>query len=224
MKKILLILLCLPMIGFGQNSLLKHDLSNSVIATKDPNKTIGIKLNSIIEERILLNHPKEVLVTIPFFNNDLDVTLERFDITDNVLTVISKNLDGEDYLDIQPSIVSYKIIYKENSIGIMNFYNGIINSSFKIDNRQYEISLFNNQYILFEASNRINTSNFSCKVEESLSNINNNPVANNSFLPVCIEFALEIDYYTRQTFNSDLEAANWALAIFAGVSQLYHIR
>ncbi len=61
-------------------------------------------------------------------------------------------------------------MYKENSIGIMNFYNGIINSSFKIDNHQYEISIFNNQYILFEASNSINTSNFSCQVEEEFSN------------------------------------------------------
>ena len=69
---------------------------------------------------------------------------------------------------------------------------------------RYQMSR-NNQYILFEASNSINTSNFSCKVEESLSNINNNPVANNSLLPVCIEVALEIDYYTRQTFNSDLD-------------------
>jgi hypothetical protein len=222
MKKLLLILFCLPLLGLGQNSLFIHDLSNSIVATKDPSKTIGIKLNSLIEDKILLDHPKEIFVNIPFFNNiDLAVTLTRFDITDKFLTVISKNLDGEDFLKMQPSIVSYKIMYKENSIGIMNFYNGIINSSFKIDNHQYEISIFNNQYILFEASNSINTSNFSCQVEEELSNVNNNPVAGISFLPVCIEFALEIDLYTRQTFNSDLEATNWALAIFAGVSQLY---
>jgi hypothetical protein len=222
MKKLLLILFCLPLLGIGQNSLFKHDLSNSIVATKDPSKTIGIKLNSLIEDKILLDHPKEIFVNIPFFNNiDLAVTLSRLDITDKFLTVISKNLEGEDFLEMQPSIVSYKIMYKENSIGIMNFYNGIINSSFKIDNHQYEISIFNNQYILFEASNSINTSNFSCQVEEELSKVNNNPVAGNSFLPVCIEFALEIDLYTRQTFNSDLEATNWALAIFAGVSQLY---
>ena len=153
--------------------------------------------------------------------------MERFDIASDVLSVISKNLAGEDYLEIQPSIVSYKIIYNQNSIGVMNFYNGIISSSFKLNNRQYEICLFNNQYILLEASNSINTSNFSCQVEKAFSNMhnnnnnNNNNAASESFLPVCIEFALEIDYYTRQTFNSDLDATNWALAIFAGVSQLY---
>ena len=61
MKKLLLILLCLPMIGFGQSYLFSHEESCTVIATKDPNNTIGIKVNSLIEEKILLNHPKEVL-------------------------------------------------------------------------------------------------------------------------------------------------------------------
>ena len=40
-------------------------------------------------------------------------------------------------------------------------------------------------------------------------------------MPVCIEFALVVDNYTRQTFNNNTEATNWALAIFSGVAQLY---
>ena len=40
-------------------------------------------------------------------------------------------------------------------------------------------------------------------------------------LTVCVELAIEIDQYTRQTFASDLEAINWAFAIMAGVSQIY---
>jgi hypothetical protein len=88
MKNLLLILFCLPLFGLGKNSLFKHDLSNSIVATKDPSKTIGIKLNSLIEDKILLDHPKEIFVNIPFFNNnDLAVTLERFDINDNALPV-----------------------------------------------------------------------------------------------------------------------------------------
>ena len=88
MKNLLLILFCLPLFRLGQNSLFKHDLSNSIFAKKDPSKTIGIKLNSLIEDKILLDHPKEIFVNIPFFNNnDLAVTLERFDINDNVLPV-----------------------------------------------------------------------------------------------------------------------------------------
>ena len=33
--------------------------------------------------------------------------------------------------------------------------------------------------------------------------------------------AIEVDYFTRNTFNSNSAATNWALAIMAGVSQLY---
>ena len=38
---------------------------------------------------------------------------------------------------------------------------------------------------------------------------------------MCVELAIEIDYYTRQTFNSDQQTSNWALAIIAGVSQIF---
>ena len=40
-------------------------------------------------------------------------------------------------------------------------------------------------------------------------------------IPVCVQLAVEIDYFTRQTFTSDQEAINWAFAIIAGVSQIY---
>ena len=71
MKKLLLLLLCLPLIGFGQSVLFSYEESCTVIATKDPNNTIGIKVNSLIERKILLNRPKEIFVTIPFFNTFL---------------------------------------------------------------------------------------------------------------------------------------------------------
>ena len=31
---------------------------------------MGIKVNSLIEDKILLDHPKEIFVNIPFFNNN----------------------------------------------------------------------------------------------------------------------------------------------------------
>jgi len=74
MKNTLLILLFVPMISFGQSSLFSHEES-AVIATKGPKNTLGIKVNSLIEGKILLNLLKEVFVTSPFFNNDISVTL-----------------------------------------------------------------------------------------------------------------------------------------------------
>ena len=113
--------------------------------------------------------------------------------------------------------------YLEKSIGVINFYDDIISSTFKINNKQYEIAKYRNEYILFEASNSINSSNFSCAVDEvaEISYTNRIQRSSSSSAPVCVELAIEIDYYTRQTFNSDQQASNWALAIIAGVSQIF---
>ena len=123
-----------------------------------------------------------------FFYQNLTFDLEIFRKYSTNVQIISKNIDSESTLDLEPSILSYKIMYNDKSIGVMNFYNGIINATFNIDNKQYEIISFQGEYLLFEASNSINTSNFSCQVEEELSNVNNNPVAGNSFLIYLIYF------------------------------------
>ena len=39
--------------------------------------------------------------------------------------------------------------------------------------------------------------------------------------PKCLELAVEVDQYTRNTFSSNTSATNWAHAIIAGVSQVY---
>jgi len=101
----------------------------------------------------------------------------------------------------------------------MTFVDGELLSTFTINNKQYEISKFDGVYILFEVSNSINQSNFSCQVSEQFNNINT--LGSNVTTNVCVELAIEIDYYTRQTFSSDILAVNWALAILSGVSQLY---
>ena len=53
MKKIILILLSLPTIGFGQIQLFDIDSSNKIVATLNPNNTIGLKLNDKEMNRIL---------------------------------------------------------------------------------------------------------------------------------------------------------------------------
>jgi hypothetical protein len=113
------------------------------------------------------------------------------------------------------------MILDGNDVGIINFVNNKIVASFKLENKQFEITEFNGKYILFEATNSINSSNFSCAVENNYESISPPISQLPQSTPVCVELAIEIDFYTRQTFNSDLESINWALAIFAGVSQIY---
>ena len=197
MKNFLIYLLCLfiPFLGISQNSLFQQDFSSSIIATKDAENTMGLKMNNLIYEKILGDSPQSFSMQLPFFNQNIVFDLQLFDIYNNNLRVVSKQGDGDRNLDIVPSILSYKIIYEDNSIGIMNFLNGTINSTFSINGKQYEISEFRDQYLLFEASNSINNFNFSCEVKRQYNNLeNNSPESSaNIVLPVCIEFALEID-------------------------------
>ena len=221
MKKLLLILLCLPMIGFGQISLFTHDLSNSVVATKDPSRTMGLEVNTIVYDNIISEAPESFHLDLPFFNQNISLYLERFEVHSTDLKVMAQTLDGSSELNVIPTILSYKITLNDNSIGVMNFFNGQINATFKVNNQQFEIVDYSNNYILFEASNSINSSNFSCGVESQFNSISTPQNSGASTTQVCIELALEIDFFTRQTFNSDAEAVNWALAILAGVDQLY---
>ena len=127
------------MIGFCQQSLFSHDLSNSIVATKDPNKTIVLEVNALMHQKILCDSPESFTLELPFFNQNILLHLEKFKINSTTLEVISKNDDGDSKSNIIPTILSYKIIYNENSIGIMNFYNSIINESFNLNNQQFEI-------------------------------------------------------------------------------------
>jgi hypothetical protein len=221
-----LLILILPFVGISQNkfSLFGIDESNTTIATRDSSKTIGLSLDNESLSYIINNKPESFIVTLPLFGEDVDLLLKINNTFFKNIIIESSGENGRENLNISPTIISYEIQFENLSIGVLNFYNGTISSTFNIKNTQYEISEYNNQYLLFEVNNSINNSGFSCAVESQSNNIGYSPVdSDNSVLNSigCIEFAIDIDYFTRQTFSSDLEATNWALAIFAGVAQLY---
>ena len=217
MKYLLIVLFTIPFISFGQTSLF-YERPTETIATKDASNTIGLSINTSFLENITENSSELLNIMIPFIDGDIELTLHKFSIVKNQLIIISKTSFGEERSLITPTVLSYKVFYKDKNIGVLNVVNNEIVATFTIDNKQYEISKFNNNYLLFEASNSINSSNFSCQIEEQYNSMN---VESNLVINVCVELVIEIDYYTRQTFNSNLETINWALAIIAGVNQLY---
>jgi hypothetical protein len=120
MKRILLILLFLPIIVFGQKSLFTVDLANSVVATEDPNKTIGLVVNSIIYEKILRDSPDSLILDLPFFGSNIILNLQKYrPYSDNLLTRIKTN-NGDKDIMMTPQLLSYKLIYNRESIGILN--------------------------------------------------------------------------------------------------------
>jgi len=174
---------------------------------------------------ILTLRKDSFLLSIPFFGLNIILNLEKYQpYSDKVLTRVKTRIGDKDIM-ITPQLLSYKLMYDGNSIGILNFVNNQINATFLIDNKQYEIRKYKNQYVIFDVNNSINQSNFSCNVKQKINSISNVipniAVSAPLSTPVCIETAIEIDNYTRNTFATNQEALDWALANISGVSQLY---
>jgi len=199
------------------------DVNSNIVATKNPDRTLGLVLDVEFEQEILSENLKDFNLTLPFFGAELVLKAVQFKVYADNFQIISLTDKGEEYLDEKPTIQSYKLLHEGKSIGVINFFNNEIIATFKFEGRQYEIAKHKESYILFEASNSINTSNFSCAVDEEFSNNISLQIESSSSVvtSVCIELAIEVDNYTRNTFSSTLETTNWALAIIAGVSQIY---
>ncbi|MEE2931541.1 MAG: M12 family metallo-peptidase [Bacteroidota bacterium] len=194
---------------------------NDIIATKNPNNTLGLLLNQKIYKELLIQSPNNFILKLPFFGTALQLSLEKNTTLFSNLRAISKTEEGDKLLDFVPDLLSYEIFYKNKSIGVINFVNGEILATFRINSQQYEITKFKNSYLLFQVSNSINSSNFICGVNQESANIVLNNQPESVMTPKCIELALDIDYFTRQTFANDQEATDWALAIMSGVGQIF---
>jgi len=222
MKKTLLFLFL-----FSANTLLAAELftinsSNTIVATKDSTNTIGLLLNQTFYQDIIENEFNNFSIKLPFINGLLNIKLEKFSCVSKDFKCVSTTKQGDVELDIFPTLLSYKIKYNGNEIGVMNFVNWKINAFFKINHKQYEISDYKGDYIVFEATNSINNSNFTCEVNTQSNIIMQAPESSIiSSTPVCVNLAIEIDEHTRNLYNSDQETLDWALAIIAGVSWLY---
>jgi hypothetical protein len=89
MKRLIFILLSLPIIGFSQIQLFDVDSSNKIVATLNPNNTIGLKLHEKEMIRILTLRKESFLLSIPFFRLDIILNLEKYQpYSDKVLTRI----------------------------------------------------------------------------------------------------------------------------------------
>ena len=55
MRNFLIILFCLPILCLGDNYLFQKDLSNTIIATKNPTNTLGLQVNPNAYNRYFLD-------------------------------------------------------------------------------------------------------------------------------------------------------------------------
>ena len=120
MKKLIFILLSLPIISYGQTQLFEVDSSNKIVATLNANNTIGLKLNDKERNRILTLRKDSFLLSIPFFGFNIVLNLEKYlPYSEKILARI-KTKNGDKDIMITPQLLSYKLMYDGNSIGILN--------------------------------------------------------------------------------------------------------
>ena len=152
----------------------------------------------------------------------MNVEIKRFSVLSDNHTLILETDDGQQFEEFNATLLSYYILHEENIIGTLLYFDDNIIITYKHNNRQFEINKIEDKIVLFDINDCINKQSFTCAVEEKASEIARDIYSSESITnPDCIELAIEIDEYTRNTFGSNTAASTWAHAIIAGVSQVY---
>ena len=223
----LYLLLLIPFFSFGQSNLFNLSHQTYPSLTHNPDNTIFLELNDSLLHRMIHNRPCSADLSIPFFNNqNLKLQLEYFEVFTHDLQLARSTSNGIIYENYMPQILSYRIYGEHNLSGSVsitkNKFIGVIKQSGKI----YEIThLEKNTYAIFDVSDVIAEFNFSCNTVSQSTDKNmplNDGETNKLEGGICLNMAIEIDYYTYNQFGFNCyDAVEWALAIMTGVSEIY---
>ena len=179
-------------------------IDTHISVTENDNNTKGLIL-----DRPLLDQLIEASDDIPFLlpvidGSFLDVELREFCVLSDEYVLIRETSNGR-ILENNPSnFTSYYIIYQGKSIGTFLCLENTVITTYYYQNRQFEINEIDNHLILFDVNDCLMKKTFSCEVKERTDEIDvqeNYPESSFS-TPKCLELAVEVDYYTRNTFNS----------------------
>jgi hypothetical protein len=200
----------------------KTDLEVPLL-TESYDDQITLSLNLDYFASIKNIKPCDIVFKIPFFNNSsLDLNIESFDSFTNDFQLLRSTASGMIEDEYQPDIQSYRII-GDNMSGSISFMKHMLIGVIKYNGNVYEIQhIENNLYVLFDVNKSTSDSNFSCQTntdDMEVQNTSNQPVQGGG---ECVEMGIEIDHYTYLEFNSNCyDAVEWALALLAGVSEVY---
>ena len=225
MKRLFLTILfiTLSITSFSQIKLFTIANSDNNSFTNNPNNTVVL---NIVNENLNLikeNRPCEFELFIPFLNNeDLKLNLVSFDVFTSDFQLIRHNNGNVIYEDYKPKLISYSII-GENKSGIISFMENNIIGTIKYNGKVYELKgEKDGLYVIFDISDSTVSSFYECHTEDLEID---EPIVNtqsNSNSTECVEMAIDTDYYTFLEFDSNcFDVVEWALAVLAGVSDIY---
>ncbi len=191
--------------------------------TNSPENSITLNVNETYLNLIKETRPCQIDLNLPFFNeNILKLDLEIFDSFTSDFQIIRNTNEGIVLENYNPKILSYRI-KGENVSGIFSFLENNIVATIKYNGKAYELKGEKNEpYILFDISDSVVSSFFECHTQDIEIDIPINDVQNSNFSTECVEMGIDTDYYTFLEFDSNCySVVEWALAVLAGVSEIY---
>ena len=206
----------------AQESVFEFNESSYKVTAKKENSIGLIFNNEVLIDKI--NQSNICEINLPLLNKQfISVNLVEFSILGPHHQLIISSNDGNKVIPYEQGFKSYQILLDNLSIGTLLLFDDSIIVTYTFNKKQFEINNVENEFILFDVNDFLHSKSFSCQVEDKKIKIYNNNEQIKSSLsnPKCIELAVEVDNYTRNTFNSTTSTTNWALAIIAGVSQVY---
>ncbi len=198
-------------------------------------RTIPIIISSHFVNKVLENKDESFNIRVPFFNdNKIDLVLNKKDFDFSSFQLVVRTEDGSMEKQYNPGFIAYEIdnsdydgivIFSKSGVSaVINNFESTYEIT-KMDDKKSEIFV-EDLYILSDISNNPNDNHFTCGVDQlsqvetsHILNLNNTNRLGASIS--CMNIAIEIDYFTRQTFGTIDESIDWALSILAGVSLIY---
>ena len=204
------------------------------------NKILPLVIDSKHIDHVLENKGESLDIVLPFFNNsELELELVKKEIALDGFQLVTQNENGVFTRDnYQPGFVSYKIESGDPMVsGIITYYKGRVQAVIKNGTEVFELTridpkrennLPGNLYMLVNVADSPFETPLVCTAEmldedhgihELMEADHDHGMRTGG--NVCVNVAVEIDYFTRSTFSSSDDAVDWALGILTAVGEIY---
>ena len=201
--------------------------------TVKPESSVFLKLNAVAFDRIRTSRPDvfEWAMTLPSGEHEV-IELHRFEAHSSDFEVGHMTQGGVRIERYQPKLLSYRFVtagVRGTLIVSESQAYGVV----RIQGIPYELAALRCEqngvtpYALFDVADAVVETPFSCGMEdlEAVGTPSGHmpaPSAQRNSLTSCVEVALDIDFYTYNTFGGDCnQTVEWALALLAGVNEIY---
>ena len=187
--------------------------------------TLFYRLNQNLFDLINKKSPRHLEINFPFFDNqELKLVLESFEVFGEQIQVIRQTESGQVVSGYRPNINTYRINHSSIE-GVFVFSKRDVKGTFIINGETYQLQKFNSGeeiYFLLNIKNSVIDFDFHC-AHDQIENFHQDENSHFRLDSVsgCVEVAVEIDFYTFQTFSNYTEAVDWTLEIISVVSELF---